>query len=151
MYTYRCINVYIYIHKHSICEIMNTPVFLGFPGGSVGKESACNAGELGLVPRLGRSSEGGHGNPLQPSCLENPHGQRSLAGCNLWGCKDSETTEWLNTQHINVYRNATIKIFSLHTYISRYIKVKKAERIRIIQLPTTSLRVRFEFSTKIGK
>ena len=52
---------------------------LGFPGGSNGKESACNAGDLGSVPELGQSPGGGHGNPLQYSCLENPHGQRSLA------------------------------------------------------------------------
>ena len=57
-----------------------TPVFLGFPGGSAGKESTCNARDLGLTPGLGRSSGGGHGNPLQHSCLENPHGQRSLVG-----------------------------------------------------------------------
>ena len=57
-----------------------TPVFLGFPGGSDGKEMVCNVGDLGSIPSLGRSSGGGHGNPLQYSCLENLHGQRSLAG-----------------------------------------------------------------------
>ena len=46
--------------------------YMGFPGGSDGKESACNAGDLGLIPGLGRSSGEGHGNPLQYSCLENP-------------------------------------------------------------------------------
>ena len=46
----------------------------GFPGGSDSKESACGAGDLALIPGLRRSSEGGHGNPLQYSCLENPHG-----------------------------------------------------------------------------
>ena len=49
-----------------------TPVFLGFPGGSDGKESARNVGDLGLIAGLGRSPGGGHGNPLQYSCLENP-------------------------------------------------------------------------------
>ena len=44
----------------------------GFPGGSVSKESTCNAGDLGSIPALGRSPGGGHGNPLQYSCLENP-------------------------------------------------------------------------------
>ena len=43
-------------------------------GGSDGKESACNAGDLDSVPGLGRSPGGGHGSPLQYSCLENPHG-----------------------------------------------------------------------------
>ena len=45
---------------------------LGFPGGSVGKESACNAGNLGLIPGSGRSSGEGNGNPPQYSCLGNP-------------------------------------------------------------------------------
>ena len=44
----------------------------GFPGDSYGKEFACNAGDMGLTPRLGRSPGGGNGNPLQYSCLENP-------------------------------------------------------------------------------
>ena len=57
-----------------------TPVFLGFPGDSDSKESACNVGDLGLIPGWGGSPGGGHGNPLQYFCLENPHGQRSLAG-----------------------------------------------------------------------
>ena len=43
----------------------------GLPGGSVGKESACNVGDLCLIPGLGRSPGGGHSNPLQYSCLEN--------------------------------------------------------------------------------
>ena len=44
----------------------------GFPGGSLGKELACNAGDAGLIPESGWSPGGGHGNPLQYSCLENP-------------------------------------------------------------------------------
>ena len=48
-----------------------TPVFLGFPGGSAGKESACNAGDLGSIPGLGRSPGEGKGYPLQYSGLEN--------------------------------------------------------------------------------
>ena len=54
------------------------PVFLGFPGGSDSKESAFNVGDLGLIPGLGRSPGEGQGNPFQYSCLENPHGWRSL-------------------------------------------------------------------------
>ena len=57
-----------------------TPVFLGFPDGSDGKESTCNVGDLGSIPGLGRAPRDRHGNPHQYSCLENPHGQRSLAG-----------------------------------------------------------------------
>ena len=44
---------------------------MGFPGSSDGKASACNVGDMGLIPALGRSPGGGHGNPLQCSCLEN--------------------------------------------------------------------------------
>ena len=55
-------------------------ITMGFLGGSKTKESACNEGDLGLIPGLGRSPGGGNGNPLQYSCLENPHRQRSLAG-----------------------------------------------------------------------
>ena len=62
----------------------------GFPGGSDGKESTCNAG---LIPGLGRSPGGRHGNPLQCSCLENPHGQGGLVGYNPWGRRASDMTE----------------------------------------------------------
>ena len=58
-----------------------------FPGGSDGKGSACNAGDLGSISGLGRSPRGGHGNKLQYSCLENLHGLRSLVGYNPWGLR----------------------------------------------------------------
>ena len=57
------------------------------------KKSTCKVGDLGLIPGLGRSPGGGHGNPLQYSCLENPHGQRNLADSSLWGRKELDTTE----------------------------------------------------------
>ena len=53
--------------------------------------------EMDLITWLGRSPGGGHDNPLQYSCLENPHGQRSLAGFSPQGCKESDMTEWLRT------------------------------------------------------
>ena len=62
-----------------------------------GKESTCNAEDAGLIPGWGRSPGRGHGNPFQYSFLENPHGQRSLAGYGLWGRKELETTERLST------------------------------------------------------
>ena len=70
---------------------------MGFPGGSDSKESVCNVGDLGSVPGLERYSGGGHGNPLQYSCLENPHGQRSLAGYSPWGHEELDMTEGLST------------------------------------------------------
>ena len=69
-----------------------TAGFLGFCGGSDGKESAGNAGDLGSIPGLGTSPGGENGNPLQYSCLENPHGQRSLPGYSQWWSKESGTT-----------------------------------------------------------
>ena len=66
------------------------------PGGSDGKESAYNA-DLGSVSILGRSPGGEHGNPLQYSCLENPHGQRSLLGYSTWCRKKLDMTDWLST------------------------------------------------------
>jgi len=60
------------------------------------KNVPASAGDLrivGLIPLLGRSSGRGHGNPLQYSCLENPHGQRSLAGHSPEGRTESDTTE----------------------------------------------------------
>ena len=67
----------------------------GFPDGSEGKESACDVRDLDSVSRLKRSPGGGHGNPLQYSCLENPRGQKSLACCSPRGCKESDRTEKL--------------------------------------------------------
>ena len=57
------INTYTYTHKHT-----------QLPGSSDGKESACSAGDLGLIPGSGRSLEEGNGNPLQYSCLESSMG-----------------------------------------------------------------------------
>ena len=66
------------------------------------KESACNSGDLGLIPGPGRPPGGGNGNPFHYSCLENPHEQRSLKGYSPWGHKELDTTEGLSTQHTHV-------------------------------------------------
>ena len=71
----------------SMHDNMTTLHFLGFPCGSAGKESACNAGDLGLISGLGRSPGEGKGYPLQYSGLGNS------MDCSLWGCKESDTTE----------------------------------------------------------
>ena len=65
-----------------------------FPGGSVGKEFACNAGDLGSIPGLGTSPGGGHGNPLHYSCLKNPM-DRGASWLQAMGCKELDTTERL--------------------------------------------------------
>ena len=66
-----------------------TSVFLGFPGGSAGKEYTCKAGDLGLIPGLGRSLEEGNSYPFQYSCLENSMGRgawRAAAAKSLQSC-----------------------------------------------------------------
>ena len=58
------------------------------------KNPPANTGDMrdmGSIPGLGRSPGGGHGNPLQNSCLKNPHGEKSLAGYSPWGHKESDT------------------------------------------------------------
>ena len=69
-----------------------------FPGGSNGKESASNEGDLGLIPGLGRSPGGGHGNPLLYSFLENPHG-RGAWQPTVHEAAESDKTERLSTAH----------------------------------------------------
>ena len=59
------------IIRNKIKERRNIWLLPGFPGGSDSKASACNAGDLGLIPGLGRSPGEGNGNPLQYSCLKN--------------------------------------------------------------------------------
>ena len=71
---------------------LSRPSLLGFPGVSDGKESACNAGDLGLIPGLGRSPGEGNGNPLQYSCLENPT-DRGAWQATVRGVAESDTTE----------------------------------------------------------
>ena len=66
---------------------------LGFPSASEVKASACNVGDLGLIPGLGRSHGEGNGNPLEYSCLGNPTDRGA------WSCKESDTTEQLNHHH----------------------------------------------------
>ena len=62
--------------------------------------SAGDVRDVGLIPGSATSPGGGHGSPLQHSCLENPHGQRSLAGYSPWRRKESDMTERLSTaQH----------------------------------------------------
>ena len=66
-----------------------------FPCGSEVKNPPVNAGDtggVGLIPGFRRSPEEGNGNPLQYSCLEKSHGQRSPAGYSPWGPKELDTT-----------------------------------------------------------
>ena len=83
---------------------------MGFPGCSDGKESTHNSGDPDSITGLERSPGKGNDNPLQYSCLENPHGQRSLVGYSPWGCKESDTTERLTLLHYHLWTHQK-KIF----------------------------------------
>ena len=72
-----------------------TPVFLGFPCGSAGEESACNARDLDWIPGLGRSLEKGERLPTPVFLPGEFHGQKRLAGYSPWGCKKLDMTERL--------------------------------------------------------
>ena len=80
-----------------ICEgkkQIKIPAFMelqGVPGGSDGKESACNAGDLGLIPESGRSLGEGNGSPVQYSCLENPM-DREVWQATVHRVAESDTT-----------------------------------------------------------
>ena len=87
---------------------------MGFPGGSDGKESTCNVGDLGSTPELQRSLGGGHGNPLQYSCLE-----RSPVGYSPWGHKESDMTEQLST-HLTRWTFVGKEISLLFNMLSRF-------------------------------
>ena len=77
-----------------VLVLINTDVFE--LSGSDGKASACNAGDLGLIPGSGRSPGERNGNPLQQSCLENSMDGGALVGYNPWDRKESDTTEQLH-------------------------------------------------------
>ena len=87
---------------------------MGFPGGSGGEELACNEGDLGWKDPLEESMA------THSSCLENPHGQRSLAGYSPWGHKESDTTEQLThaAYQPDVLNSSILKVICSTTEIS---------------------------------
>ena len=82
---------------------------LGFPGGAMVKNSPTNAGDVGLIPGLGRFPQRRKWQPTPVFLPGKSHGQRSLLGCSLWGRKESDMTEqacmhqnWKNTEIISM-------------------------------------------------
>ena len=96
-----------------------TAVSLGFPGGSYSKEFTCNTKTW--LWSLGWEDNLEEGNPLQYSCLENPHGE-SLAGCSPWGPKELDTPEQLSTAH-SMFRIYIIKYTQKPEHTSRIIQI----------------------------
>ena len=124
--------------KHNKMKYMYAYVFLcvywidiciciwGFPGGTSGNPPA-NAGHIrdtGSILGLGRSPEGRHGNPLQYSCLENPHGQRSLGVVGVYTPQyltELDTTESTGYAHMYIYYTHTHTHTHTHAHIYIYI------------------------------
>ena len=102
-------------------------VMLGFPGGSDGKESPANTGDLGSIPGSGRSSGGRNGNPLQYSCLENPvdrrawraavHGVTQIQTWLKWLCSSGSSNYGSRVQKQNFH--GWLVTASLHVYMLR--------------------------------
>ena len=103
---------------------------LGFPGGSGGKESARNSGDLGSIPESGGSLGEENGNPVQYSCLENSMNRGAcglvgyspwlqsiqsmgshLAGYSPWRPKELDTTEWLTHTHTHTHTHTPHSLF----------------------------------------
>ena len=88
-------------------DSLPTPVFLGFLGGSDGKESACNVGDLGLIPGMGRSPGEGTGYLIQCTGLENS------MGCTVYGVTKSQT-------QLSDFHFSLLKVHGLFSIKSRY-------------------------------
>ena len=99
---------------------------LGCPGGSDGKASGCNAGDLGSILGSGRSPGEGNGNPLQYSCLEIPW-MEEPGGYSPWGRKELHATEQLHFLTFPFF----LMVFPVVTYGCESWTTKKAEHERI--------------------
>ena len=95
---------------------------MGFPGGTSGKESACNAGDKSLIPGSGRSPGGGHGNPFHYSCLENPMDrgaqQATVHRVAKWWTRLKRLSIHGTLRYCPVHRNVSYHLsrFHLHVY-----------------------------------
>ena len=117
-------------------------LFFLLPSWLSSKESACNAGDLGSIPGLGRSPGEGSGNTLHQPCLENPHGQRSLEDYSVWGHKQSDVlSSWAQTD-IGVYLQEVIDVgnsSSLSLFCSFSFFLTLLFSIIMISIDTTTL------------
>ena len=104
---------------------------VGLPGGSDSKDSACSEEDLGLIPGLGGSPGGGHDNPLQYSCLENPHGQRSLVGYSPWGHKEPDMTKHSTALCVWLYLRACMSVYSFMRLRGMYYSYYKRGILRL--------------------
>ena len=97
---------------HTIYFYVVSPLPLGIPGGSDGKESACDAEDSGLIPGSGRSPGEGNGNPIQYSCLENPMGRGAWQATVHGSHKELDTTKQLLFHFIKRFKEKWTFFFS---------------------------------------
>ena len=106
--------------------------------GSAGKESTCNAGDLGSIHGSGRSCGGGNGYPLQYSCLDNPMVRGAWQGYSPWGCKESETAEATKTfTHMSEPERESPALMMILFWGQSRVKVKVTQRVRLFATPWT--------------
>ena len=77
---------------------------MDFSGGSDGKESACNSGDLGSIPGLRESPGEGNGHPLQYYCLENPMDRGACGGATVYRVAELNMTERLTLSHASEHK-----------------------------------------------
>ena len=131
---YQCISIYSYIHlcvciylsiypfiyqSMYVCEYVC--IYQASLVAQTVKNLPAMQGDLDSIPGLGRSLGRGHGNPLQYTCLENPHGQRNLAGYSPWGHKESDTAEGLNSAHVSIHFLIYLPIYLLFIHVYMYV------------------------------
>ena len=127
LYSRSCCLIY-FIYSSMYLLILNSqfiplPFFFklrcnwGFPGGSNGKECACNAEDPGLISGSGRSPGGGHGNPRQYSCPENSMDRGDYSP---WGHKESDTTERLT---LSLTHNLILVSGGQHGFVEHNISI----------------------------
>ena len=106
---------------------------ISFPGGSEGKESTCNVGDLGSIPGLGRFPGGGYGSPLQYACLENPM-DKGAWGATVHGVAKSQTGLSDEAQHSTFDRQ-----YMIHANVSSHSLLFKIK---------SSIKEKFKWGTK---
>ena len=124
---------------------LGTPVFLGFSCGSTGKESACNVGDLGLIPRLGRSPGEGNGYPLQYFGLENSMGcivhevaknrtqPRDFHFHHMWPTAQPQKPQWPQPKYfLNLYSSFMVILTQPQTCNFLCVSVQSSKRKRQI-------------------
>ena len=127
-----------------MCQIVYNVHIIGFPGGSVGKESPCNAraaANMGSIPDLGKSPGEGHGNPIQYSCLENPMNRGAWQATVHRVAKSWTWLKWLSTHacmHAHNYiQNGHIHSFNQYYWVSWALWIQQWTEYQ--RLPSWSL------------